>query len=219
MAISALCFSVIGGQVSVTAYLESYVEQTGVIPPANKNQALLCFFIFVTLGRAFGIYLQSFNNAPLPTFVLTTAAVGSTAAVILLLFQHSIMVFWVALPLWGFCNGPLLGFSYDLNNRLTLPTEKSMSLVMFGLNLGASVVPYVSSLLWRSWFGPSILLYVIFLSLAIPIPLVLAATRLSYMDFLAAAPRRPTQYESINVDEETTTPRRPASKSGFLSVK
>ena len=35
-----------------------------------------------------------------------------------------------------------------MNNRLTIASEKGMSIVMFGLNFGASLVPYGATLLW-----------------------------------------------------------------------
>jgi hypothetical protein len=41
-----------------------------------------------------------------------------------------------------------VGYCYDINNRITIPSEFGMSIVMFGLNFGASIVPYLTALVW-----------------------------------------------------------------------
>jgi len=43
---------------------------------------------------------------------------------------------------------------------------------MFGLNFGASLVPYIMSLIWDSGGGPSVLSITVFLSMLIPLPLL-----------------------------------------------
>ena len=200
MFISAMVFCVIGGKVTVTAYLDAYVRQeVSAIPIEEEHRLMLCFWIFVTLGRILGIYYQqTFSDATLPLHLFSAAVSGSLAGAILFFHPHSASVLWFAIPLYGLCNGPVLGYCYDLNNRLTLPTEKSMAIVMFGLNLGASIVPFLSSLVWRTMFGPTTLLAVIFLSLAVPIPFLFLALRYSYMSSVSI-PRvgRPQSYESI----------------------
>ena len=55
---------------------------------------------------------------------------------------------WFGIVLYGFGNGPCVGYCYDINNRITIPSEFGMSIVMFGLNFGASIVPYTATLLW-----------------------------------------------------------------------
>ena len=202
MCISAMVFCVIGGKVTVTAYLDAYVRQeVSAIPVEGEHRLMLLFWIFVTLGRCLGIYYQqTFSDTTLPLHLFAAAVSGSCAGALLFFHPHSPSVLWLAIPLYGLCNGPVLGYCYDLNNRLTLPTEKSMAIVMFGLNLGASIVPFLSSLLWRTMFGPTTLLAVIFLSLAVPIPFLFAALRYSYMRSSSSSISyvgRPQSYESI----------------------
>ena len=80
--------------------------------------------------------------------------------------------------------GPTVSYCYDLNNRLTLPTEQSSSIYMFGLNCGASFVPFLTSRAWQ-YFGdnPVTLTVAILLSMLLPIPLIHLAPQLSYNDF------------------------------------
>jgi hypothetical protein len=73
-----------------------------------------------------------------------------------------------------------VGYCYDLNNRITHPTELSMSIVMFGLNFGASLVPYMTSLVWNEGGGPKTLIVVTFLSMFVPLPLLHVTKYLSY---------------------------------------
>lgn len=91
--------------------------------------------------------------------------------------QQSSMAFWVSLVLYGFGNGPCVGYAYDLNNRLTVMTELGMSIVMFGLNFGASIVPYVATIIWDDTaYSYRVLPLVLFISMVVPGPL-LASTR------------------------------------------
>jgi hypothetical protein len=79
---------------------------------------------------------------------------------------------WVGIASYGFFNGPTVGYCYDLVNRLTVPSEKGMSIVMFGLNFGASLVPYIMSDVWDAGAGPATLSVTIFLSMLVPLPLL-----------------------------------------------
>merc|ERR1711988_1485720 len=73
---------------------------------------------------------------------------GALGGALIFFWQDSSTAFWASLVLYGFGNGPCVGYCYDLNNRLTEATEQGMSIVMFGLNFGASIVPYGATLLW-----------------------------------------------------------------------
>jgi hypothetical protein len=66
---------------------------------------------------------------------------------LILWFPDSGECLWIGVAFYGLFNGPCVGYCYDLNNRITYPTEKSMSIVMFGLNFGASLVPYITTVL------------------------------------------------------------------------
>ena len=55
-----------------------------------------------------------------------------------------------------------------------------MSIVMFGLNFGASLVPYDTAYIWDHGGGPITLIVVTFLSMFIPLPLLHISKYVSY---------------------------------------
>ncbi|CAM9967955.1 unnamed protein product [Choristocarpus tenellus] len=95
----------------------------------------------------------------------------------ILVFENSAFVLWIAVAGYGLFNGPTVGYCYDLNNRITNPSEEGMSVVMFGLNFGASLVPYIISWLWDFTGWAQTLTVVIFFSMVIPYPLMISAKR------------------------------------------
>ena len=57
-----------------------------------------------------------------------------------------------------------------------------MAIVMFGLNVGASVVPYFTALLWQ-WHGsnrPRVLIIICGLSMLLPLPLLYLSKKVRY---------------------------------------
>ena len=55
-----------------------------------------------------------------------------------------------------------------------------MAIVMFGLNFGASLVPYATSIIWNAGGGPRTLILVVFMTMITPLPLLFATRYLSY---------------------------------------
>ena len=83
--------------------------------------------------------------------------------------------------IFGFFNGPCIGYCYDLLNRVTYPTELSTSIVMFGVNVGASWVPYLVPFLWgTAYLGPRSLMIVVLMCCMVPIPLLYSALYCRY---------------------------------------
>ena len=178
MAISV--FWLIGGKVTATSYLDEYVEDTGVIPYSQSSLLITVLWVAITIGRLAGLKDQMDVTTPKLYTHLYIFYIGGTLSMILLgMFQGSAASLWMAVGFYGFFNGPCVGYVYDLNNRITIATEKSMSIVMFGLNFGASLVPYLMSLMWDVW-GPPTLIVVILISMSIPIPLLHLTRLVSY---------------------------------------
>ena len=87
----------------------------------------------------------------------------------------------MAIALFAFFHGPTNGFCLDLNNRLTLPTEKSTSILMFGINCGDSFLPYIVASVWKlDNNNPVTLIYFMFGSLFVPFVLTPLVQSLSY---------------------------------------
>lgn len=155
MLIGNMVFWLIGGKVLCSSYIEDYVTQTGVIPASKKELALLIVWLFIAVGRFGGLNDQIRINRMGPVGIHTLyrhltvwVLCGFLGGAVMWTWQDSATAFWVAIVMYGFGNGPCVGYCYDLNNRLTIASEKGMSIVMFGLNFGASLVPYGATLLW-----------------------------------------------------------------------
>ena len=204
IAIMLFCF--VGGSIAATAYIESYIEQIGIIDERHKSRVVFVLWISITLGRFVGVRDQ-IALSDYGLFVdLTFFCVGGSLGMFLIyMFPSSPLALWIGVAAYGFFHGPTVGFCQDLNNRLTLPTEKSMAIVMFGLNVGASVVPYFTAVLWQ-WHGnnPGVLIVVVGLSMVIPLPLMYISKYVSYQKGVAGYPRSHRQlsiqsYESVQL--------------------
>ena len=78
-----------------------------------------------------------------------------------------------------------------------------MAIVMFGLNCGASFVPYFTTLLWNfNDIGPIVLIIIIGLSMIVPLPLLYVAECVSYVEFRRQNASGLQSYESIDRGEK-----------------
>ncbi len=181
MLVSLMVFLFIGSKVTLTSYLYSFVEQTHMIEPKYQSRLLLVLWISITIGRLAGVYDQRFlSNQTLPVHLFVQSLGATLSMVLILLFPHKSTALWIGIAFFGIFNGPCVGYCYDLNNRLTYPSEMSMAIVMLGLNFGASLVPFVASWIWHEEKDPWVLIWVAAITNAIPLGLIFVAKRLSY---------------------------------------
>lgn len=163
-----------------TAYLESYVDDTDVIADSHAELLIVVLWTAITVGRLAG--LQDQRHLTLPRLYRHSTILflfGAASAATILIFNSSAFVLWAGIGAYGLFNGPTVGYCYDLNNRVTMPSEMGMSVVMFGLNFGASIVPYVISWVWDYTGWPQSLIVIIMLSHIFPYPLMLNAKRIA----------------------------------------
>jgi predicted MFS family arabinose efflux permease len=183
--IAIMVFFLVGGKVAITAYLNDYIIETKVVEGMYANAVVLVLWVSIACGRLMGIIDQrtltdeSCQNHLM--FLLSSAALS----VCLIVSDYTSSVrLWAGIGLYGIVSGPCVGYCYDLLNRLTYASELSMSIVMFGTNVGASLVPFAVPLLWSSSsFGPKSLIIIVLLCSMIPIPLLLLATYFRYPKF------------------------------------
>lgn len=180
--ISFMVFCLVGGKVAATAFLEKFVSDTDVVADHNKASLLLVMWLLIAVGRFAGILDQTqVTNRTLPIHLGLLLFLGGISVFFVLAYPHSPSAIWTGIALYGLWNGPCVGYCYDWNNRLTYPTEKSMAIVMFGLNLGASLVPYIVAFAWNhSDMGPYALPYVMMSTMLIPLPFLVISSSLSY---------------------------------------
>merc|ERR1712137_1369515 len=171
--VASMVFCLIGGKVGATSYLTSYVDDTEVIETDHASLLIAILWAFITLGRILGVIDQTYiNDKELNSHLAIFLAGGVCSMALVLILLDSSAALWIGVAAYGFFNGPTVGYCYDLINRLTIASEKGMSIVMFGLNLGASLVPYSISKIWDVGAGPHTLIVSIFLSMLIPLPLL-----------------------------------------------
>lgn len=180
-ALAIMVFWLIGGKVTSTAYIESYIDETGVVSSDDATFMIMVLWTMITIGRLAGLQDQRFTNTPRLYRHLSIILVGGTLAMsLVLIFPHRGVALWVGIAFYGLFNGPCVGYCYDLNNRITIATEKGMAIVMFGLNFGASLVPYLTTLVWEDMDQPYVLIWTIMLSMAVPLPLLWLTRTLTY---------------------------------------
>jgi len=194
--IGIMVFFFIGGKVSETAYLKTYVSDIDIMSDSQSDYLILVLWTAITIGRLAGVQDQRFlTNETLPVHLTFWCIGGFLSMLLIISFPNSVDCLWIGVAFYGLFNGPCVGYCYDWNNRITYPTEKSMSIVMFGLNFGASLVPYITAFIWNHGGGPKTLIVMTFLSMFLPLPLLHITKYLSYDP--AINPYMRTAYESI----------------------
>ena len=200
--IAIMVFFYIGGKVTITAYLGSYVSDTDILTADQGARLILVLWIAITVGRLAGVIDQGFlTNKTLPIHLSLLSTGGVMSMLLILWYPDSKDILWIGVAFYGLFNGPCVGYCYDWNNRITYPSEISMSIVMFGLNFGASLMPYCTTLAWNNGGGPQTLIVVIFLSMLLPLPLLHVTKYLSYDP--AVNPRVKHSYSSLPSDDIT----------------
>jgi fucose permease len=144
-------FCLIGGKVTFSSYIEDYIADTGCIYSKDKSLALAILWFAITMGRLGGLadQIRVENKGQLYNHLYLWLVTGALGMGLLLTFPSSAVAAWFGFVLYGFGNGPCVGYCYDINNRITVPSEVGMSIVMFGLNFGASIVPYLTAMAWK----------------------------------------------------------------------
>ncbi len=179
--LSMMVFMYIGGKVAITGYLYTFIEETKIIDPDHETSALLVLWIFITIGRLCGVYDQAYvNNTTLPIHLFVLSAAATMAMVSILVFHGRAIALWLGLAFFGLFNGPCVGYCYDMNNRLTSPSEESMAIVMLGLNMGASIVPWLVSVAWDISGNPYTLVWAGALCNALPLLPIFFLKGMSY---------------------------------------
>jgi hypothetical protein len=169
-----MVFWLVGGKVGATAYLTQYVAETKIISEDHTSALIAVLWIAITVGRLSGIQIQ--RNITLPRLFSSTSMLfigGATGAMLPIVLPRSMPALWVGTAIYGLLNGPTVGFCYDLNNRTTAPSETGMSIVMFGLNCGASFIPFAISGMWDAFQWPTILFVFVMASHILPYPAML----------------------------------------------
>ena len=130
--IGSMVFLFIGSNVTAVAYLPTYISDTMVIGKEETDKLVLSFWIAMSFGRLVSIQdLRHITENTLHVHLVCLCIGGIIVVFLILNMPSSPEILWVCFPLYGLFNGPCLGYCYDLLNKLTFPTDSSMSMVRF----------------------------------------------------------------------------------------
>lgn len=180
--VAAMIFFAIGGGDSLTFYLETYVDSIPELQSCNKALLLLFFFVFATIGDVLGIFCQMGLTDRMLSFQAAVLFLTAASSMLLVIFYPTSPVsLWMAVCVFGLCNAPSISYCFNLANRLSEPSATSTSIIMLGLSLGVSLVPYLTSLVWHQFNLPLVLMFVGCSSAAFPVLLLCIAPSCSYL--------------------------------------
>jgi dipeptide/tripeptide permease len=143
---------------------------------------LLVVWVSITLGRLVGLgdqwRLRRHGDGRVYAHAASSLATGALGMALLAASdaQTNSRTFWVGVALYGLGNGPCIGYCYELLNRLTVASDEGMSIMNVGLNLGASLVPYITSKIWASTaLSYHAIIWIPFLLMVLPLPFMALA--------------------------------------------
>ena len=85
------------------------------------------------------------------------------------------------MSIFGLSNAPSISYCFNLAHRLSRPSATSTAIIMLGLSLGISIVPYLTSLLWKHFDSSLVLMAVGAGSALMPLLLLFVAPSCSYL--------------------------------------
>jgi len=180
--VAAMIFLAIGGGDSLTFYLETYVDTTPALEGCNKALLLLFFFVFATVGDVLGILGQmDVSDRVLSLQAGGLFLTGAAGMLLVIIHPHSQIALWIGVCVFGLCNAPSISYCFNLANRLSVPSATSTSIIMLGLSLGVSLLPFFTSVAWRWLDWPQVLMCVGCGSAGLPVLLLGVAPSCSYL--------------------------------------
>ena len=106
-----MLFCFVGGSIAATAYIESYVAQTGIVEAQYKSRVVFVLWISITIGRFVGLQDQiSLSDFGLVVDLSMFCIGGFLAMLLIFLYPHSPNALWFGVAMYGFFHGPTVGF-------------------------------------------------------------------------------------------------------------
>lgn len=180
---ATICFLLIGGHVDATSYITTYIHQSHVVPRAHTHVILMTLWAALVVGRLVGfrgqLRLIEFRSEKVARTVAVNLVawlcVAAFGTLLILAASSSRPIFWIGIALYGLGNGPSVGFCYDLVQRVADTTVLGLTVVMLGLNLGCSIVPFATATAWQITGSPRVLIFAMLACVLVPLPLILVS--------------------------------------------
>lgn len=183
LGLAFVAFVLVGCQLNLAANFVVYAQTTNVVSDSSLKALLFFFWLLLAIGRILGVLDQRglVHDSAVVIRLVCCTSLAAASFVPILLFPHSAMALWVGICLFSFFYAPGTGYCFDLNNRLTLPTELSTSIILTGINFGSCVMPYATPTLWAvTGTRPELLMLLCFITLAMTVPVVYFTRSWSY---------------------------------------
>lgn len=185
LGLAFVTFVLVGCQLNLAANFVVYTESTGVISATSLKALLFFYWLLLAIGRILGVWDQRgiVHDSAIVTRLVCCASISALSFVPIILFPHSATALWVGICVFSFSYAPGTGYCFDLNNRLTLPTALSTSIVLTGINAGGCLMPYMTHTLWTlmgNQLRPELLMILCFTTLAMTVPVVFFTRSWSY---------------------------------------
>ncbi|KAK3270856.1 hypothetical protein CYMTET_20764 [Cymbomonas tetramitiformis] len=149
-----LIFLGLGSQNFITMYLITFVDETNVADEDTYGPVMeTTYWVTMLLSRLIAIsfqhrlqatdlfkYIMRLLHGCLfgILFFIPAACTGVQAA----------WEVWIALIIHGICFGPLLGYVFDLQNKLSFGDEDNSWILIFYMNMGTTLLPALWALTW-----------------------------------------------------------------------
>ena len=182
MTISLMILFIIGGSNAFSIYIETYVDDTGILPSQWKAMVLMLFFGAGTVANIIGIFIQMDIGDRRLSQVTAAVLVGGAVGMMLVIgWPEDTTALWIGVTLYGFASAVTVGFCFNIANRLSYPSAKSTSIIMMGSSIGVSLIPYLSSVVYKWYHSPLTIMYFALVSMLVPIVLLYVAPKFSYL--------------------------------------
>ena len=182
LTISLMILFIIGGSNAFSIYIETYVDDTGIVSSKWKEMTLMLFFAAGSIANVVGIFIQmDIGDRRLLQVTAGAFLSGLIGMMLVILWPDNARVLWIGIALYGFASAVTVGFCFNIANRLSFPSATSTSIIMMGSSIGVSLIPYVSSLVFRWCQLTLTIMYFSFISMVIPLVLLFIAPKLSYL--------------------------------------
>jgi predicted MFS family arabinose efflux permease len=179
---SLVIFCLVGGMMMLTSFLYSYAEDTSYESTAvAQRQAYTLWFSMSlgTLGYMIARNFEVLSDVNLFYALLVSIAFAALVMFAVFAFSDSLVFIWIGVIVYGFAGRFALCLCDGwMKFAATSLVESSLcrSISQAGFHLGATIVPFISALLWNYWLGPEILFssVLLFTLLALPLSLISA---------------------------------------------
>jgi len=148
---------VVSCQHTFTAYVISFEKATIGVSVGGSALLSLLWTATITSRIVSILYqLRGYSNKLLIEGTITLCVTASLASLALypsIYYPHSAIGkagVWIAAACFGASYGPIPGWLFDLQHRITVSKEVGVAIMMFSINMGSAIMPSLMVTLWSS---------------------------------------------------------------------